>query len=356
MAESEGMAEIRLEGVSKVFPVSSSGGRACARAMKAAFDMMEAGASKEEVKARTGCTVALRDVTLTLAGAETYIVMGVSGSGKSTLVRLINRLIAPSRGRVCVDGKDLAHFAAEDLRVLRRHKISMVFQGFALFPHLNVLDNVAYGLRVQGVTAPVRRERAMNWIEAVGLRGYERTHPAALSGGMRQRVGLARALATSPDILLMDEPFSALDPLTRQEMQDLLIRLRRDLSVTIVFITHDFDEALRLGHHVCVLQDGRVEQVGSVSDLVLRPATDRIRRFVESAHWQRWVTAKNVMNKGAPSDSGEGEKGGLVVSQEDTIEEILNLMGRSADLISVKDESGKIVGTLNPMALGGLGS
>ena len=261
---------------------------------------VEAGTGKEEILAGTGHTVGLHDVNLSIKRAETFVVMGLSGSGKSTFVRCVNRLIDPTAGQVRVGGVDIVELGAAEIKALRRTRMSMVFQRFGLLPHRNVVQNVAYGLRVQGVPKEERLERARRWIDVVGLQGYERMRPNQLSGGMQQRVGLARALCTDPDILLMDEPFSALDPLIRRDMQDELVRLQRDLNKTIVFITHDLDEALRLGDRIAILKDGKVVQVGSPVEIITRPADAYVQEFVRDVNRARVLNAGEVMDQVEP--------------------------------------------------------
>ena len=246
-----------------------------------ALAMLRQGADKAGVLAATGCTVGLDDVSLEIDAGQVFVIMGLSGSGKSTLVRHFNRLIDPTAGEILIDGEDILQLDAAGLRTLRRRAVSMVFQHFGLLPHKSVLDNVAYGLVVRGEKPATARQAARHWIDKVGLAGYEAMRPDALSGGMRQRVGLARALTADTDILLMDEAFSALDPLIRRDMQDQLLELQATLHKTIVFITHDIDEALRLGQRIAVLRDGRLVQVGDADDIVNRPVDDYVRRFVD---------------------------------------------------------------------------
>ena len=257
---------------------------------------VQTGAGKDEILADTGHTVGLHDVNLRISGAETFVVMGLSGSGKSTFVRCVNRLIEPTAGHVLIGGVDIVGMAAADIKALRRTRMSMVFQRFGLLPHRNVLRNVAYGLSVQGVAKEERWERARQWIDVVGLKGYEEMRPSELSGGMQQRVGLARALCTDPEILLMDEPFSALDPLIRRDMQEELVRLQRDLHKTIVFITHDLDEALRLGDHIAILKDGKVVQVGTPEEIITAPADAYIEDFVRDVNRSRVLSAGVAMD------------------------------------------------------------
>lgn len=236
---------------------------------------------KDQVLAKTGCVVGVNDLSLSIGSGEIFVIMGLSGSGKSTLVRHFNRLIDPTSGQILVDGEDILQYDMDALREFRRRKISMVFQSFGLLPHRNVLDNVAYGLKVRGESKQLCAERAQQWIETVGLKGYEKKYPHQLSGGMRQRVGLARALAADTDIILMDEAFSALDPLIRAEMQDQLLELQKTLHKTIVFITHDLDEAVRIGNRIAILKDGRLIQVGTPHQILHDPADEYVDRFVQ---------------------------------------------------------------------------
>lgn len=245
-----------------------------------AVELLRQGADKASVQADTGCNVGLAGVSAKLASGQISCIMGLSGSGKSTLVRHLNRLIDPSAGQILVDGDNILDLSMPELRDLRRHRISMVFQNFGLLPHINVIDNVAFGLSVRGESQSQARKAARTWLERVGLLEYEKNYPDELSGGMRQRVGLARALAIDADVLLMDEAFSALDPLIRYDMQDQLLALQQRLQKTIVFITHDIDEALRLGQNIVILRDGKVEQVGSPDDIRNHPANEYVERFV----------------------------------------------------------------------------
>ena len=248
---------------------------------KEVLALIRDGKSKDEVLARTGCVIGINDLSLSIRAGEVFVIMGLSGSGKSTLVRHLNRLIDPTSGQILVDGENILEYDMPALRHFRRHKISMVFQNFGLLPHRNVLENVAYGLKVRGETQARCDERARHWVSVVGLQGYEQAFIHQLSGGMRQRVGLARALAADTDIILMDEAFSALDPLIRAEMQDQLLALQRTLQKTIVFITHDLDEALRIGNRIAILKDGQLVQVGTAQDILLTPADDYVDRFVQ---------------------------------------------------------------------------
>lgn len=246
-----------------------------------ALKQLREGKSKSDILQGYNCNVGLDHVTLQIAAGQIFVIMGLSGSGKSTLVRHFNRLIDPTAGEIFIDGKNILTLDAAGLRELRRGQISMVFQNFGLLPHQTVLENTAYGLLVRGDDRAKSRVIARDWIERVGLAGYENNYPDALSGGMRQRVGLARALAMNTDIVLMDEAFSALDPLIRSEMQEQLLALQATLQKTIVFITHDLDEALRIGNRIAILRDGKLVQEGTPADILQHPADDYVRRFVE---------------------------------------------------------------------------
>lgn len=265
------MTDIAIRNVSKIF-----GGN-----WKVALAMTKDGADKAEILAKTGCSVGLDDVSLDIAGSRIFVIMGLSGSGKSTLVRHINRLIEPTSGEILVGGSNVLDLNAKDLRDFRNRRVSMVFQNFGLMPHRTVMQNVVYGQRVRGLSKAEANPIGMQWIETVGLAGYENKMPHQLSGGMKQRVGLARALAADTDVILMDEAFSALDPLIRADMQDQLLQLEKNLSKTIVFITHDLDEALRIGAQIAILKDGKLVQVGTPDDILNRPANDYVARFVQ---------------------------------------------------------------------------
>lgn len=295
------MAKIEVEGVYKIF--GPAPGDALARA--------RAGEAKERILAETGHTVGLDDVSLSMAEGETFVVMGLSGSGKSTLIRHLNRLIEPTAGRIVVDGTDVLALNDAALRDFRRKKTAMVFQRFGLMPHRTVVQNVAYALEIRGVNAYGRRHQAGQWIESVGLAGYENAYPSQLSGGMQQRVGLARALCGEPEILLMDEAFSALDPLIRSGMQDQLIELQRRLCKTVVFITHDLDEALKLGNRIAILKDGRLSQVGTPEEILLAPADDYVAAFVGDVNRARVLTVDTVVSAPAPRLESDGIEGAL---------------------------------------------
>ncbi|PRX38770.1 glycine betaine/proline transport system ATP-binding protein [Planifilum fimeticola] len=279
------MSEIIVENVTKVF-----GPRP-----ESVLKLLEEGASKDEILKKTGHTVGVRDVSFEVKRGEIFVIMGLSGSGKSTLIRCLNLLNRPTRGRITVDGENIVEYRKKQLREFRQNKMAMVFQHFGIFTHRTVLGNVEYGLEVKGVPKEERRRKAQEVLAAVGLEGWEDKMPGELSGGMQQRVGLARALANDPDILLMDEPFSALDPLIRREMQLELLEIQSKLKKTIVFITHDVNEAFKLGDRVAVMKDGEVIQIGTPEEILNQPANDYIEEFVKDIDRSRVVQAKHVM-------------------------------------------------------------
>lgn len=242
--------------------------------------LVREGQTKETLLAESGHTIGLQDINLDICSGEVFVLMGLSGSGKSTLIRTLNRLIEPTAGSIHIGGKDVLALDQTALENFRRHKLSMVFQSFALLPHRTVLENVAFGLTIRKIAKDKRDAKAQNWIEKVGLKGYENQFPAQLSGGQQQRVGLARALCTNPQILLLDEAFSALDPLIRSEMQQQLIDLQKDLKKTVVFITHDLEEALRIGNRIAILNDGKISQVGTPKIILENPADEYVTAFV----------------------------------------------------------------------------
>lgn len=262
-----------------------------------AFTLIEQGLNKDQIFEQTGLTVGVKDVSLSINEGEIFVIMGLSGSGKSTLVRLLNRLIEPTRGSVLLKGSDIAHISDHELREVRRQNISMVFQNFALMPHMTVIENTAFGLELAGVPEAQRHQAAKAALERVGLDAYCESYPDELSGGMKQRVGLARALTNDPDILLMDEAFSALDPLIRTEMQDELIRLQNDDKRTIVFISHDLDEAMRIGDRIAIMQDGVVVQVGTPDEILHQPANDYVSSFFRGVNIASVFCAKDIARK-----------------------------------------------------------
>ncbi|MDY6992728.1 MAG: glycine betaine/L-proline ABC transporter ATP-binding protein [Pseudomonadota bacterium] len=279
------MAKIKAVNLTKIF------GDHPQRALK----LLAQGMSKEDIYNQTGQAVGLANVSFEVYAGEILVVMGLSGSGKSTLIRCLNRLIDPTEGQLFIDGVDINTLDHDALLVLRRHKLGMVFQHFALFPHRTILENVEYGLEVQGIDLKKRREKAQEALKLVGLEGWGNAMPIQLSGGMQQRVGLARALAVEPDILLMDEAFSALDPLIRGDMQHELISLQNRMKKTIVFITHDLDEALKIGNRVVLMKDGYVVQVGTPEEILTQPADDYVKRFVENVDKSKVLTAQSIL-------------------------------------------------------------
>jgi glycine betaine/proline transport system ATP-binding protein len=254
-------------------------------------------ASKDEILEKAGCVLALRDISFQVERGEFFVLMGLSGSGKSTLIRCLLRLIEPTVGKVFINGEDICSYNKARLMHLRRHTVSMVFQHFGLLPHCTVIDNVAYGLKIRGMPKKERYERAQEAIETVGLKGWEHYLPNSLSGGMQQRVGLARALATDPQILLMDEPFSGLDPLIRRQMQDELVELQDRLRKTVIFVTHDLYEALKLGCRIAIMRDGEIIQLGTPEEIITDPADDYVREFVQDASPAKVLTAGKIMEE-----------------------------------------------------------
>lgn len=306
----------------------------------------EANLPRAELLQKTGCVAAVRDVSFDVAPGEVFVVMGLSGSGKSTLVRMINRLHDPTAGQILVDGEDVLKATTERLREIRRHKISMVFQHFGLFPHRRIADNVAYGLEVQGVDRAERSMKAEEVLEVVGLAGWGNSYPDELSGGMQQRVGLARALATDPEIMLFDEPFSALDPLIRRDMQDEVCRLQIELKKTMIFITHDLMEALKLGHHIAIMKDGRFVQVGTPEEVVAHPADEYVADFTRDVPRAHVLTARSIMNP----VRGGGDGGGPVVSSETLVQDLLTMVVESDRPLRVVD-GGAVIGVVDRRAV-----
>ncbi|MCR1834622.1 glycine betaine/L-proline ABC transporter ATP-binding protein [Oceanobacillus caeni] len=281
------MSIIQVEKLTKVFGKNT----------KQALKLLNEGKSKEAILKETGCTVGVNQASFSVEQGEIFVIMGLSGSGKSTLVRLINRLIEPTMGSIFIDEEDLSKMDKTALRQVRREKLSMVFQKFGLFPHRTILKNAEYGLEIQDVPKEVREKKAKEALELVGLGNYLEQYPGQLSGGMQQRVGLARALANDPKVLLMDEAFSALDPLIRKEMQDELIDLQTTMQKTIVFITHDLDEALRLGDRIALMKDGSIVQIGTPEEILVHPANDYVEKFVEDVDKSKVLSAQHIMKR-----------------------------------------------------------
>ena len=310
--------------------------------------MVEEGATKEQVMEETDHTVGLDNVSLSIKEGEIFVCMGLSGSGKSTLIRHINRLIDPTSGQVIVDGVDVLSLDDKEILDFRKKTMSMVFQRFGLFPHKTVIENVAYGLEIQEVPEDKRKEIAQGQIDAVGLQGFEHQYPAQLSGGMQQRVGLARALATDPQILLMDEAFSALDPLIRSDMQNQLVDLQSQLKKTIVFITHDLDESLKLGDHIGILNGGRLVQVGRPEDIILNPADEYVKAFVKDVNRSKVLRAKTVMTKIDKFDTTGINPSSIYKYDENTfIEDLVPKVLKDRSTIEVIDKTGNTTGYIS---------
>ncbi|MUV36596.1 Quaternary-amine-transporting ATPase [Lentibacillus sp. JNUCC-1] len=303
------MSEIKVEKLTKVF------GRQPSRAL----ELLEQNKTKEEILQETGMTVGVNQASFEVKEGEIFVIMGLSGSGKSTLVRLLNRLIEPTAGEVWVGDKNVTSMKKEELRDLRRKKMSMVFQNFALLPHRTIMENAEYGLEIQGVDKSERSKKAQEALEMVGLGGYLDKYPTELSGGMQQRVGLARALANDPDILLMDEAFSALDPLIRKDMQDELLDLHQSVGKTIIFITHDLDEALRIGDRIALMKNGAIVQIGTAEDILMDPANDYVERFVEDVNLAKVLTASHIMKRAENITPDRGPRVALEIMREEGI-------------------------------------
>ena len=303
---------------------------------KKVIDLLEKGESKDSILNKTKQVVALNNVSLSINDGEIFVVMGLSGSGKSTLIRCINRLIEPTMGQIYLEDEEITNLSHKDLIEIRRKKIGMVFQNFGLFPHINILENVAYGLKIQGVEKSERLLRASEALKSVGLEGWETKYTSQLSGGMQQRVGLARALANDPDILLMDEAFSALDPLIRSNMQDELLEIQSKVNKTIIFITHDLNEALKIGDRIALMKDGEVVQVGTPEEILLKPANEYVRKFINDVDRTKILTASRIMRN--PT---------IVYEIGDSVESIIKKMNKHKfDSIFVVDENKKLIGLL----------
>lgn len=312
---------------------------------QSALDLLNQGRSKTEVQAETGQVVGINDVSISVEKGQIYVVMGLSGSGKSTLIRHVNRLIEPTSGEILVNGTDVIQMDHEQLREFRRTQIAMVFQKFGLLPHRSVIDNVAYGLEVRGVEKDERLAAAEKWIATVGLEGYEASQPHQLSGGQQQRVGLARALAMDTEILLMDEAFSALDPLIRSGMQDELIVLQKELGKTILFITHDFDEAIKIGDRIAVLKDGALMQEGRPEQIVLNPANPHIEEFVADVNKARALHVRSIM-----AHDANLEKCDIAVNASASCEDVLPLFAEH-DWVGVIEDDGTQIGYVTAKAV-----
>lgn len=380
--------KIRLDGVYKIFGAQPRG---------RALELAKAGVPKGEVQARTDHVVGLTDVNFSVNEGEIFVVMGLSGSGKSTAIRTVNKLLDVTDGEVLVDGQDVQQMEGTTLQAFRREKMGMVFQHFALFPHRSVVDNVGYGLKIQGVAKRDRDKASLKALGLVGLAHYATNMPGQLSGGMQQRVGLARALASDPDVLLMDEAFSALDPLIRRQMQDEMMAIQADLRKTILFITHDLNEALRIGDRVCIMKDGAVVQIGTPEEILTKPATGYVAEFVQDVDQGRVIQVSEIMIEPAPLRATAtvqeglqhlGDRAGVFVVDDDgkpvsvltagdgirvsgmgstnladalrtdfercgpdqTLNEVYASAGRGIP-IAVVDESGRLIGNLDPRSI-----
>lgn len=303
-------------------------------------------ATRAQVQEQTGHVIAVRDVSFQVQKGETFVVMGLSGSGKSTLVRCISRLIEPTVGKVLIDGRDVIQFNKPELMDLRRSKMSMVFQHFGLLPHRRVIDNIAFGLEVRGTPREDRISRAQEVLDLVGLSGWEQNFPRELSGGMQQRVGLARAMAVDPEILIFDEPFSALDPLIRREMQDELLRLQSTLQKTMVFITHDFLEAIKMGDHIAIMKDGAISQIGTPEEIVANPADDYVREFTEDVPRYKVLSAGKVMRTASP-DATQRHAEGHAVAARAKLDDLIETLADTDHPMPVADDSGALVGEID---------
>ncbi|WP_277587489.1 quaternary amine ABC transporter ATP-binding protein [Psychrobacillus antarcticus] len=317
---------VEVKNVTKIFGKSP----------KAAVELLKQGKSKKDILKETGQTVGVKNVNFSIYPGEIFVIMGLSGSGKSTLIRMFNRLITPTLGEILIDNENIVKMDAARLRDVRQKKISMVFQNFALFPHKTILENAGFGLEIQKISEKDRHEKAMSALAAVGLKGYESQFPSQLSGGMQQRVGLARALASDTEIILMDEAFSALDPLIRKDMQEELIEIQENFKKTIIFITHDLDEALRIGDRIALMKDGSIIQLGTPEQIMIEPANEFVEKFVEDVDLSKILTASHVMQRAEKISIDRGPRVAL---------EIMRKQGYSS--IFIVDRKQKLLGALS---------
>jgi len=334
------MAQIEVKNVYKIFGSNP----------EKILPMVQDGATKEEVLEKTGHTIGLDNVSISVEEGETFVCMGLSGSGKSTLIRHINRLIDPTAGEVMVEGTNVMSLDQKNLIEFRRHKMSMVFQRFGLFPHKTVIQNVGYGLEIQGKNEDEIKKTSMEKIESVGLSGFENQYPSQLSGGMQQRVGLARALATNTNIMLMDEAFSALDPLIRSDMQKQLLDLQSELKKTILFITHDLDESLKLGDHIGILNAGKLVQVGTPIDIIMKPADDYVAAFVKDVNRAKVIKAKIIM-VAANKFNGAKTLNKIKVNEDSFLDEFLPKICLTSAVVEVVDKKGDVKGYITDKEL-----
>ncbi len=299
--------------------------------------------SRAEVQQQTGHVIGVKDVSFEIRKGETFVVMGLSGSGKSTLVRCISRLIEPTAGEMIIDGEDIMAYNDAQLTELRRFRMSMVFQHFGLFPHRKVIDNISFGLEIRGMDKRERKAKSMEVLEKVGLHGWADHYPRELSGGMQQRVGLARAMAVDPEILIFDEPFSALDPLIRREMQDELLKIQAEVHKTMIFITHDFLEAIKMGDHIAIMKDGEVVQIGTPEEIVANPVDDYVREFTEDVPRYKVLSVGKIMRDPSASVSTDG----VCCSMGAKLDSLIDLAIESQGPLGVVDERGQLVGEID---------
>ena len=332
------VVKIKIESLYKIFGTNP----------KMGMEHVKNGVGKDELLTKYSHVLGLQDINLNIQEKSIQVIMGLSGSGKSTLIRHINRLIEPTAGKITVEDQDVMAYDKNALRNFRRQKTAMVFQRFALMPHMTVIKNVSLGLDMRGIKPEETKEKAALWIEKVGLSGYEEKYPQHLSGGMQQRVGLARALTNDADILLMDEAFSALDPLIRKDMQDILLGLQSELHKTVVFITHDLDEALKIGDRIAILKDGKMDQDDLPADILLNPKTDYVKKFVEDVNRSRVLKAKHIMQKLNGKDISKAIK----VNEDDFIEKFIDrVVEEKPEMIVVQDKQNKNVGCISSKRL-----
>ena len=332
------VVKIKIESLYKIFGTNP----------KMGMEHVKNGVGKDELLSKYSHVLGLQDISLNIQEKSIQVIMGLSGSGKSTLIRHINRLIEPTAGKITVEDQDVMAYDKNALRNFRRQKTAMVFQRFALMPHMTVIKNVSLGLDMRGIKPEETKEKAFRWIKKVGLNGYEEKYPQHLSGGMQQRVGLARALTNDADILLMDEAFSALDPLIRKDMQDILLGLQSELHKTVVFITHDLDEALKIGDRIAILKDGKMDQDDLPADILLNPKTDYVKKFVEDVNRSRVLRAKHIMHKLNGIDLSKA----FVVNENDFIEKFIDKVVREKpSVIVVQDKQNKNVGCISSKRL-----
>ena len=332
------VVKIKIESLYKIFGTNP----------KMGLEHVKNGVGKDELLTKYSHVLGLQDINLNIQEKNIQVIMGLSGSGKSTLIRHINRLIEPTAGKITVEDQDVMAYNKNALRNFRRQKTAMVFQRFALMPHMTVIKNVSLGLDMRGIKPKEAKEKASKWIEKVGLNGYEEKYPQHLSGGMQQRVGLARALTNDADILLMDEAFSALDPLIRKDMQDILLGLQSELHKTVVFITHDLDEALKIGDRIAILKDGKMDQDDLPADILLNPKTDYVKKFVEDVNRSRVLKAKHIMQK----LNGEDTTKAIKVNENDFIEKFIDrVVEEKPEMIVVQDKQNKNVGCISSKRL-----